>query len=62
MKSLLDTKPTYCETVMTRDGWVDPKTGEMIVSVIGLYDRMMAELAIIQNQMAIMEANGETDK
>ena len=62
MKSILDTKPTYCETVMTRNGWVDPKTGEMIVSIIGLYDKMMSELDILKAKMAIMEANGETDK
>ena len=59
MKSILNTKPTYTETVASRNGWIDPVTGEMIVAVTGLYDKILIELKEVQSQMAIMEANGE---
>ena len=39
-KNLIKTKPTYAETVATDDGWVDSKTGELLVAIKNLKSRL----------------------
>jgi hypothetical protein len=40
MKKLLDTKPTYVKVIATEDGWVDEKTGEILVAIKNLKSRL----------------------
>lgn len=39
-KNLLETKPNYTECHATNDGWVDTKTGEVLVAIKNLKDRL----------------------
>lgn len=41
-EALLKTKPTHLETIPTNDGWVDPKTNELVVAIKNLKDRLGA--------------------
>lgn len=40
MKTLKDTKPNYADTVATDDGWIDNKTGEVLVAIKNLKTRL----------------------
>lgn len=40
MKSLKDTEPTYTKCEATDKGWVDIKTGELIVAIKDLKTRL----------------------
>lgn len=40
MKSLIDTQPKTPKTHATNDGWVDSKTGEILVAIRNLKDRL----------------------
>lgn len=39
-KNLQATKPLHVDTVATEEGWVDPKTGELIVAIKNLKTRL----------------------
>lgn len=39
-KELLQTRPKYTECEATNDGWVDKKTGELLVAIKNLKDRL----------------------
>jgi hypothetical protein len=39
-KALLNTKPSYTKCHATEDGWVDDKTGEVLVSIKNLKTRL----------------------
>lgn len=40
MKNLLKTKPNYTESHATEEGWVDSKTGELLVAIKGLKSKI----------------------
>lgn len=60
MKTILDTKPTYIETIATANGWADSKTGELIVSIPHLRQKLLDDHAKIMIILAEMERNGQT--
>lgn len=41
MKTLNDTKPTWTESYATEKGWVDSKTGELLVAIKDLDKKVL---------------------
>jgi hypothetical protein len=39
-KSLIETRPKYTECLATEEGWVDAKSGELLVSLKNLKSRL----------------------
>lgn len=59
MKTILDTKPTYMETIATANGWADEKTGELIVAIPYLRQKLLDDHAKVMMVLVEMERNGE---
>lgn len=54
MKARLFTPPVYAPTAIpTNKGWVDPKTGEVLVSIKNLLDRMKEENSVSNDEAMV---------
>jgi hypothetical protein len=57
MKTILDTKPNYTESHATPTGWVDSKTGELLVAIPHMRQKLLDDHARIVAKMKEMEPN-----
>jgi hypothetical protein len=62
--SLLNTKPRYCpNAVATQSGWTDPVTGELLVSVGNLKNKLALEQPkLVIEEKIIMQPEVKTRK
>jgi hypothetical protein len=55
--SILKTKPE--NSIPTKHGWVDPKTGDLLVSIYDLVGKMEQELVVIEQRIAFLEQQSQ---